>query len=109
MIMAECLKGEYLFTEFTEYIKKTQEGTIVFKNNDLDIKEAIAKKNLRPTLPTNTHPILIDVITSCWKYAPDERYNASEVVEKLSQLNKIEYFGIHKEPHCKKKMIFLFF
>ncbi|KAE8707154.1 hypothetical protein F3Y22_tig00110387pilonHSYRG00984 [Hibiscus syriacus] len=48
----------------------------------------VVQKNLRPTIPKNTHPRLGELLERCWRQDPTQRPNFSEIVQILQQIDK---------------------
>ncbi|KAL4367867.1 hypothetical protein GQ457_05G012020 [Hibiscus cannabinus] len=48
----------------------------------------VVQKNLRPSIPKNTHPRLGELLERCWQQDPTQRPNFSEIVEILQQIDK---------------------
>ncbi|XP_039012343.1 serine/threonine-protein kinase STY17-like isoform X2 [Hibiscus syriacus] len=48
----------------------------------------VVQKNLRPTIPKNTHPRLGELLERCWQQDPTQRPNFSEIIEILQQIDK---------------------
>ncbi|KAK8716852.1 hypothetical protein V6N13_044147 [Hibiscus sabdariffa] len=48
----------------------------------------VVQKNLRPTIPQNTHPRLGELLERCWQQDPTQRPNFSEIIEILQQIDK---------------------
>ncbi|XP_041012334.1 serine/threonine-protein kinase STY46 isoform X2 [Juglans microcarpa x Juglans regia] len=45
----------------------------------------VVQKGLRPTIPKNTHPKLVELLLSCWQQDPALRPDFSEIIEILQQ------------------------
>uniref|UniRef100_A0A6B2L1P1 Protein kinase domain-containing protein n=1 Tax=Arcella intermedia TaxID=1963864 RepID=A0A6B2L1P1_9EUKA len=58
---------------------------------DFQIIIAVAKKNIRPTMPSQTPPILAQLITVLWDINPTSRPNCDELLSVLKILHK-DYF-----------------
>ncbi|KAL3843336.1 hypothetical protein ACJIZ3_000739 [Penstemon smallii] len=48
----------------------------------------VVQKGLRPTIPKNTHPKLVELLEKCWQRDPNLRPDFSEVIEILQQISK---------------------
>ncbi|XVF62251.1 hypothetical protein PTKIN_Ptkin08bG0202400 [Pterospermum kingtungense] len=48
----------------------------------------VVQKNLRPTIPKNTHPRLGELLERCWQQDPNQRPNFSEIIDILQQIAK---------------------
>ncbi|XP_022145347.1 serine/threonine-protein kinase STY17-like isoform X2 [Momordica charantia] len=46
----------------------------------------VVQKGLRPTIPKNVHPILVELLEKCWRLDPTERPDFSEIIEILKQM-----------------------
>ncbi|XP_019243225.1 PREDICTED: serine/threonine-protein kinase STY46-like isoform X2 [Nicotiana attenuata] len=49
---------------------------------------AVVQKGLRPTLPTHTHPMLVELLERCWQQDPCLRPEFSEILEILQYMTK---------------------
>ena len=45
-------------------------------------------QGLRPTIPKHTHPKLVELLEKCWKQAPAERPDFSEILQILQHIAK---------------------
>lgn len=45
-------------------------------------------QGIRPTIPKDTHPKLIELLQKCWHRDPAERPDFSEILEILQKLSK---------------------
>ncbi|KAF5449035.1 hypothetical protein F2P56_029523 [Juglans regia] len=48
----------------------------------------VVQKGLRPTIPKNTHPKLVELLVRCWEQDPALRPDFSEIIEILQQTAK---------------------
>ncbi|AQK67922.1 serine/threonine-protein kinase STY46 isoform 1 [Zea mays] len=48
----------------------------------------VVQKGIRPTIPKDTHPKLIELLQKCWHRDPAERPDFSEILEILQKLSK---------------------
>ncbi|XP_021810438.1 serine/threonine-protein kinase STY46-like [Prunus avium] len=48
----------------------------------------VVQKGLRPTIPKNTHPKLVELLEKCWRQDPALRPDFSEIIEMLQPLAK---------------------
>ncbi|ONH92366.1 hypothetical protein PRUPE_8G170600 [Prunus persica] len=48
----------------------------------------VVQKGLRPTIPKNTHPKLVELLEKCWQQDPALRPDFSEIIEMLQPLAK---------------------
>ncbi|KAJ4962265.1 hypothetical protein NE237_022204 [Protea cynaroides] len=48
----------------------------------------VVQKGLRPTIPKNTHPKLVELLERCWQQDPSLRPDFSEIIEFLQQIPK---------------------
>ncbi|KAE8715905.1 putative ROTUNDIFOLIA like 6 [Hibiscus syriacus] len=48
----------------------------------------VVQKNLRPTIPKNTHPRLGELLERCWQQDPTQRPNFSKIIEILQQIDR---------------------
>ncbi|KAF3787682.1 Serine/threonine-protein kinase [Nymphaea thermarum] len=48
----------------------------------------VVQKGLRPTIPKNTHPKLVDLLERCWQQDPSLRPDFSEIIEILQKIAK---------------------
>ncbi|XP_031495266.1 serine/threonine-protein kinase STY46-like [Nymphaea colorata] len=48
----------------------------------------VVQKGLRPTIPKNTHPKLVDLLERCWQQDPTLRPDFSEIIEILQKIAK---------------------
>jgi serine/threonine protein kinase len=56
-----------------------------FDNLDTFIR-AVCYNHHRPTIPPDTPPVLVELITSCWQANPDLRPNFSQIVDTLNSI-----------------------
>ncbi|KAK4354770.1 hypothetical protein RND71_026964 [Anisodus tanguticus] len=49
---------------------------------------AVVQKGLRPTIPTNTHPMLVELLERCWQQEPCLRPEFSEILDILQHMAK---------------------
>lgn len=49
---------------------------------------AVVQKGLRPTIPANTHPMLVDLLEKCWQQEPLLRPEFSEILDILQDMTK---------------------
>ncbi|XP_020115320.1 serine/threonine-protein kinase STY46 [Ananas comosus] len=59
----------------------------------------VVQKGLRPTIPKNTHPKLIELLERCWQQDPTQRPDFSEILETLQHLAK----EVGDEPAERRK------
>ncbi|XP_030485929.2 serine/threonine-protein kinase STY8 [Cannabis sativa] len=72
IVMWELLTGEIPYSSLTP----------------LQAAVGVVQKGLRPTIPKNTHPRLVELLEGCWQQDPTERPNFSEIIEILRQISK---------------------
>ncbi|KAI4325411.1 hypothetical protein MLD38_030814 [Melastoma candidum] len=48
----------------------------------------VVQKGLRPMIPENASPSLIELLRRCWQQNPDERPSFSEILDNLKQISK---------------------
>uniref|UniRef100_A0A2P2JU42 non-specific serine/threonine protein kinase n=1 Tax=Rhizophora mucronata TaxID=61149 RepID=A0A2P2JU42_RHIMU len=48
----------------------------------------VVQKGLRPTIPKNTHPKLVELLEKCWQQDPAPRPDFSEIIEILRRIAK---------------------
>jgi len=65
----------------------------------------VVQKGIRPTIPKDTHPKLVDLLQKCWHRDPAERPDFSEILEILQRLSK--EVGTDTEGRHKMKTGFL--
>lgn len=56
-----------------------------FDNLDTFIR-AICYNNHRPTIPSDTPPVLVELITTCWQANPELRPNFSQIVDTINSI-----------------------
>ncbi|KAL8158826.1 hypothetical protein V2J09_000363 [Rumex salicifolius] len=62
----------------------------------------VVQKNLRPTIPKGTHPMLSSLLERCWQKNPNLRPDFSETIDILQQIAKeVADGGDGKEKHGK--------
>ncbi|XP_049398465.1 serine/threonine-protein kinase STY46-like [Solanum stenotomum] len=49
---------------------------------------AVVQKGLRPTIPANTHPMLVELLEKCWQQEPLLRPEFSEILDILQHMTK---------------------
>ncbi|KAJ8539586.1 hypothetical protein K7X08_013838 [Anisodus acutangulus] len=49
---------------------------------------AVVQKGLRPTIPPNTHPMLVELLERCWQQEPCLRPEFSEILDILQHMTK---------------------
>ncbi|KAG5573567.1 hypothetical protein H5410_063333 [Solanum commersonii] len=49
---------------------------------------AVVQKGLRPTIPANTHPMLVELLEKCWQQEPLLRPDFSEILDILQHMTK---------------------
>lgn len=62
----------------------------------------VVQKGLRPTIPKNTHPKLVDLLTRCWQQDSTLRPNFTEIIDILQQIAK-EVVDSGEDQHRKDK------
>ncbi|KAF8754448.1 hypothetical protein HU200_011461 [Digitaria exilis] len=65
----------------------------------------VVQKGIRPTIPKDTHPKLVELLQKCWHRDPPERPEFSEILEILQRLPK--EVGTDTEGRQKTKAGFL--
>ncbi|CAL5024395.1 unnamed protein product [Urochloa decumbens] len=65
----------------------------------------VVQKGIRPTIPKDTHPKLVELLQKCWHRDPAERPDFSEILEILQRLSK--EVGTDSEGRHKTKTGFL--
>ncbi|XP_059461374.1 serine/threonine-protein kinase STY46-like isoform X2 [Corylus avellana] len=50
----------------------------------------VVQKGLRPTIPANTHPKLVELLERCWQQDPSLRPEFSEIIEILEHMAEME-------------------
>ncbi|MBA0855424.1 hypothetical protein Goshw_013692, partial [Gossypium schwendimanii] len=54
------------------------------------------RQGLRPELPENAHPKLLDLMQRCWEAAPDKRPSFSEITTELETLfEEVKVYNLH--------------
>ncbi|KAH7848974.1 hypothetical protein Vadar_011086 [Vaccinium darrowii] len=48
----------------------------------------VVQQDLRPTIPKNTDPKLVELLERCWQQNPTLRHDFSEIIEMLQQMAK---------------------
>ncbi|OVA08866.1 Protein kinase domain [Macleaya cordata] len=61
----------------------------------------VVQKGLRPTIPKNTHPKLVELLEQCWQQNPSLRPDFSEIIETLQEIAK--EVGDDEEDRRKEK------
>lgn len=54
----------------------------------MDMIDLRVHKGLRPAIPKDTHPKLVELLQKCWQQDPTLRPNFSEILEILQRISK---------------------
>lgn len=76
--------------EYGKYMGKDDQQHDIWLFRLQEIKQAIIRQRLRPTIPPTTNNKLKELIESCWQTNPKDRPTAKQVVEILSKLLGID-------------------
>jgi serine/threonine protein kinase len=57
-----------------------------FDFTPLQIAFKVALEKLRPALPADANPILVDLIKTCWDDDPDKRFSIEQILKVLDTI-----------------------
>ncbi|KAK1680546.1 hypothetical protein QYE76_041394 [Lolium multiflorum] len=60
---------------------------------------AVVQKDLRPTIPADTHPMLVGLLQKCWQRDPALRPTFAEVLDMLHSINEV----VRSSGHHKRR------
>ena len=84
--------------KYAKFVGKDDKGEDIWLIRTQEIKQAIIKDNLRPTIPLHVSPAVRDVIEGCWAADKLNRFSFDEVVRRLSAELKVPYDDDQKIP-----------
>eukprot|EP01105_Mastigella_eilhardi_P017879 TRINITY_DN4121_c0_g1_i1.p1 TRINITY_DN4121_c0_g1~~TRINITY_DN4121_c0_g1_i1.p1 ORF type:complete len:1814 (+),score=437.08 TRINITY_DN4121_c0_g1_i1:50-5443(+) len=86
MVMWEIATRKLPYDEYASDLRYCTNFGTFWEWKPQNIKQAIIKENLRPTVPAVVPKDYRDLILSCWEFSPAKRPKATQVVRQLEEM-----------------------